>query len=96
MLVNFFKKTFVLKAAFYSHPNFTFQTPPTEEFLGNFANFHKSVITESLCKKCVVYILNVLFIKVLTDSFVSFTNILFKMLELNPVLQKETICENII
>ena len=89
MLVNFFKKTFVLKAAFYSHPNFTFQTPPTEEFLGNFANFHKSVITESLCKKCVVYILNVLFIKVLTDSFLLFTNILFKMLELNPVCYKK-------
>ena len=39
--------------------------------------------------------LNVLFINILTDSFLFLTNI-FKMREVNPVLQKETNFENII
>ena len=59
----------------------TFQTPQTEEFLEKFANLYMSVIAESLCKKYVTYILNELFVNVLTDSFLLLTNILFKMLE---------------
>ena len=59
----------------------TFQTLQTEEFLEKFANLYMSVIVESLCKKYVTYILNELFVNVLTDSFLLLTNILFKMLE---------------
>ena len=48
---------------------------------------------ESFLLKCVVYILlNVLFINILTDSFLLFTNILYKMLEFNPLYCKKKPC----
>ena len=93
----------VLKAAFYNKPISHFKHLQRTSFWENLQIF-ASVISESLLLKlavtfpemfvlkCVIYILNVLFINVLTDSFVLLTNKLFKMLEFNPLCY---ICENI-
>ena len=67
----------------------TFETPPTEEFLGKFTNFGKSVIAKSLLLKlAVTFPENLLSINVLTASFLSFTA-LFKIFEFNPLCSKK-------
>ena len=47
----------------------------------SWGNFIRVLLLSRYVKKCGFYILNVLFINVLTDSFLLFTNILFKMLK---------------
>ena len=93
LLVYFLKKIVVLKDAFYSNPISRFKHLQRRSFWGNLQIF-RSVIAESvLLKLALTFPENLLFINVLTDSFIY---ILFKILEFNLALQKETICENII
>ena len=96
----FFKKIVVLKAAYCSNPVWHFKHLQRSSFWGNFLEeCYCWVATSGIGRNisCVIYILNMLFIDVLTDSFILFTNILFKMLEFNPCVTKRNhICEDII
>ena len=88
----FFKKIVVLKAAYCSNPVWHFKHLQRSSFWGNFLEeCYCWVATSGIGRNisCVIYILNMLFIDVLTDSFILFTNILFKMLEFNPLCYKK-------
>ena len=76
------KKKVVLKASFYSNPISYFKRFQRRSFWGNLSVIDeplllKLVVTfpENFVLKCVIYILNVLFINFLTLTLFLFTNI---------------------
>ena len=100
------KKIVVLKAAFYSNPISYFKRFQRRSLWGNLSVIDESLLLKlvvtfpgNFLLKCVIYILNVLFINFLTDSFFIYKHFFIsnsKCLNLTPcVTKRNTICENL-